>query len=116
MDGTYIEQQKIDSYHISDRAFYDKFCVNVIGTEDENTGFHEGILQVSLDVSTPGLQCELDREWEQLFKDHGIERYSSRLYDGKAENYPLEIAGKSDLELEWTLKTDGINLKKGNVH
>ena len=116
MDGTYIEQQKIDSYHISDRAFYDKFCVNVIGTEDENTGFHEGILQVSLDVSTPGLQCELDREWEQLFEDRGIERYSSRLYDGKAENYPLEIAGKSDSELEWTLETDGINLKKGNVH
>ena len=38
-------------------------------------------------------------------------RYSLRLYDEMTENYPLEIAGKSDLEFEWTLETDGINLK-----
>jgi DNA-directed RNA polymerase II subunit RPB1 len=72
MDGTYIKQQKIDSYHMSDRAFYDKFCVNVIGAEDENTGFREGVLQVGLDVSTLELQRELDREWEQLFEDRGV--------------------------------------------
>ena len=35
MDGVYIEQQKIDPYHTSDRAFYDKFRVDVIGAEDE---------------------------------------------------------------------------------
>ena len=61
-----------DSYHMSDRAFYDKFCADVISTEDENTGFREGVLQVGLDVSMLELQHELDREWEQLFEDCGV--------------------------------------------
>ena len=74
MDGAYIEQQKIDSYHMSDRAFSDKFRVDVIGAEDENAGFREGVLQVGLDVSTPELQRELDMEWEQLREDRRLLR------------------------------------------
>jgi DNA-directed RNA polymerase II subunit RPB1 len=69
MDGAYIEQQKINSYHMSNWAFYDKFRVDIIGTEDKNAGFCESVLHLSLDVSTPELQCELDMEWEQLFED-----------------------------------------------
>jgi DNA-directed RNA polymerase II subunit RPB1 len=68
MDGAYIEQQQIDSYYMSDRAFNEKFRVDVIGAEDEGAGFREGVLQVGLDVGTPELQRELDVEWDQLIE------------------------------------------------
>ena len=74
MDGAYIEQQQIDSYYMSDRAFYDKFRVDVIGAEDENAGFREGALQVGLDVNNPDLQRELDTEWDQLNEDRRLLR------------------------------------------
>ena len=72
MDGAYIEQQQIDSYYMLDRVFYDKFRIDVIGTEDKNAGFHEGVLQVGLDVNNPDLQRELDTEWDQLNEDRRL--------------------------------------------
>ena len=72
MDSTYIEQQQIDSYYMSDRASYEKFRVDVIGAEDENAGFREGVLQLGLDVNNPDLQHELDTKWDQLNEDRRL--------------------------------------------
>jgi len=69
MDGAYIEQQQIDSFYMSDRAFYDRFRVDVIGAEDENAGFRESTLQVGSDVHNSDLRRELDTEWDQFNED-----------------------------------------------
>ncbi|KDQ17519.1 hypothetical protein BOTBODRAFT_29699 [Botryobasidium botryosum FD-172 SS1] len=73
MDGAYIEKQRIDTYHLSNRAFNRKYRVDVIG-EEENGGFAPGILQVGLDVGTPELQAKLDEEFNQLEADRRLLR------------------------------------------
>ncbi|KAF8315634.1 beta and beta-prime subunits of DNA dependent RNA-polymerase [Clavulina sp. PMI_390] len=74
MDGAFIEQQHIDMYNLSTRAFYDKFRIDVIGAEDENAALREGVVQMGLDINTPEVQHELDLEWDQLNRDRNLMR------------------------------------------
>ena len=70
MDGAFIERQRMDPYHLSQRAFDRKYKVDVIGGD----GFLPGTLQAGLESNSVSLQTFLDEEYEQLCEDRRLLR------------------------------------------
>ncbi|KAH9075609.1 beta and beta-prime subunits of DNA dependent RNA-polymerase [Lactarius deliciosus] len=71
MDGAFIERQRIETFHLSDREFEHNYRVDVT---DPAGGFLPGVLQVGIDDSSLELQARLDEEYAQLLEDRRILR------------------------------------------
>ncbi|KZT42808.1 beta and beta-prime subunits of DNA dependent RNA-polymerase [Sistotremastrum suecicum HHB10207 ss-3] len=71
MDGAYIENQNIPTFHLNDKSFDHKYRVDVT---DPSGGFLPGVLQVGLDDSSLELQSKLDEEFAQLQADRRLLR------------------------------------------
>ncbi|KAL4072341.1 hypothetical protein V8B97DRAFT_2040266 [Scleroderma yunnanense] len=66
MDGTFIRQQKIDMFVLSNKEFEHKYCIDVM---DKEGGFLPGVLQIGIDDSSLELQAKLNEEYRQLVQD-----------------------------------------------
>ncbi|KAH9036612.1 beta and beta-prime subunits of DNA dependent RNA-polymerase [Lactarius pseudohatsudake] len=71
MDGAFIERQRIETFHLSNREFEHNYRVDVT---DPAGGFLPGVLQVGIDDSSLELQARLDEEYAQLLEDRRILR------------------------------------------
>jgi DNA-directed RNA polymerase II subunit RPB1 len=71
IDGAYIERQRIETFHFSNREFEHNYRVDVT---DPAGGFLPGVLQVGIDDSSLELQSRLDEEYAQLIEDRRILR------------------------------------------
>ncbi|KAL4064638.1 RNA polymerase II largest subunit [Scleroderma citrinum] len=66
MDGTFIEQQKIDMFVLSNKEFEHKYHIDMM---DKEGGFLLGVLQIGINDSSLELQAKLDEEYRQLVQD-----------------------------------------------
>ncbi|KAG6372950.1 hypothetical protein JVT61DRAFT_6991 [Boletus reticuloceps] len=74
MDDAIIEQQKIETFGMSDREFEHNYQVDVT---DKEGGFLPGVLQIGIDDSLlEELQAKLDEEYARLVEDrHGLRAF-----------------------------------------
>ena len=68
MDGAFIEQQKIDTFGMSDKEFEHQYQVDVT----DKGGFLPGVLQIGIDDSSLELQAKLDEEYGRLVQDRRV--------------------------------------------
>ncbi len=61
MDGAFIERQRIETFHFSNREFEHYYRVDVT---DPAGGFLPGVLQVGIDDSSIELQARVDEEYD----------------------------------------------------
>jgi DNA-directed RNA polymerase II subunit RPB1 len=73
LDGTIIEKQRVDHINLSDKAFEDKFRLDVM--DDRFPGIAQETLKYPSEVSGEiEVQKFLDQEWEQLLSDREMLR------------------------------------------
>jgi DNA-directed RNA polymerase II subunit RPB1 len=91
LDGTIIEKQRVDHINLSDKAFEDRFRLDVM--DDRNPAISSEVLSDAADVSGDiEVQKLLDLEWDQLLADRDMLRdVNFKKKDDEQMQLPLNV-------------------------